>query len=47
MLLEQLKGKIIISSQAMPGEPFYDEICMKAMMKSVINGGAEILRVDL
>ena len=29
----------------MPGEPLYDEICISAMMKSVINGGAEILRV--
>ena len=44
-ILEKLKGKVIVSSQAMPGEPFYDENCMMAMMKSVINGGAEILRV--
>ena len=40
-----LRGKVIISSQAMPNEPLYDEKCMKAMMQSVINGGAEILRV--
>ena len=40
-----LKGKIVVSSQAMPDEPFYDEICMKAMMQSVINGGASALRV--
>jgi len=44
-VLDRLKGKIIVSSQAMVGEPFYDEKCMKAMMQSVINGGAEILRV--
>lgn len=44
-ILENLKGKIIVSSQAMPNEPFYDEVCMKAMMQSVINGGAEALRV--
>jgi N-acylglucosamine-6-phosphate 2-epimerase len=45
MQLEQLKGKVIVSSQAMSNEPFYNETCMKAMMQSVINGGAKILRV--
>ncbi len=29
----------------MPNEPFYNEICMIAMMKSVIKGGAGALRV--
>ena len=45
MIIEKLKGKIIVSSQAMPDEPFYDEICMTAMMKSAIMGGAMALRV--
>lgn len=44
-ILDFLKGKVIISSQATKGEPLYDEKCMTAMMQSVINGGAEILRV--
>lgn len=44
-VLNLIKGKVIISSQAMAGEPFYDERCMRAMMRSVINGGAEVLRV--
>lgn len=44
-VIESLKGKVIISSQAMPNEPFYDENCMLAMMQSVINGGAAGLRV--
>lgn len=44
-ILELLQGKVIVSSQAMPDEPFYDEICMKAMMQSVIDGGAAGLRV--
>lgn len=44
-IIEKLKGQIIVSSQAMPDEPFYQEECMKAMMQSVINGGAKILRV--
>ena len=42
---DKIKGQVIISSQAMPDEPLYDEKCMNAMMKSVINGGARILRV--
>lgn len=45
MIIEELKGKVIVSSQAMPNEPFYDEKCMMAMMQSVINGGAAGLRV--
>ena len=45
MTIENLKGKIIVSSQAMPNEPFYDERCMIAMMQSAINGGAAGLRV--
>ena len=44
-IIENLKGKIIVSSQAMPNEPFYDERCMLAMMQSVITGGADGLRV--
>lgn len=44
-ILEKIRGKIIVSVQAMPNEPLYDEVCMKAMMASVINGGAEALRV--
>ncbi len=45
MIIDNLKGKVIVSSQATPEEPFYDEKCMMAMMQSVINGGAEGLRV--
>ena len=45
MFINDLKGKVIVSSQAMPNEPFYDEKCMMAMMQSVINGGASGLRV--
>lgn len=45
MAIGNLKGKIIVSSQAMLGEPFYDEKCMEAMMQSAVNGGASALRV--
>ena len=44
-IINDFKGKIIVSSQAMPNEPLYEGNAMLAMMKSVINGGAEILRV--
>ena len=45
MVIDKLKGKVIVSAQAMPNEPFYDEKCMIAMMQSVIDGGASALRV--
>ena len=44
-IITNLKGKIIVSSQAMPNEPFYEEECMRAMMQSAVNGGAAALRV--
>ena len=44
-MLNRLKGKVVVSCQAMPSEPLYLEKCMVAMMKSVIKGGAGALRV--
>lgn len=44
-ILKEIKGKVIISVQAMPKEPLYKEECMLAMMESVINGGASALRL--
>lgn len=44
-VLKLLKGKIIVSVQAMPNEPFYKEECMLAMMKSVLKGNPAGLRV--
>ena len=43
--LDKIKGKIIVSVQAMPDEPLYDAKCMNAMMASVVMGGASALRV--
>ena len=44
-ILESLRGKVVVSSQARPDEPLYKEECMLAMMQSVVNGGAGGLRV--
>ena len=44
-MIKRLKNKVIVSCQAMPTEPLYKEECMTAMMKSVVNGGAQGLRV--
>lgn len=44
-IVKNLQGKIIVSVQAMPNEPLYREECMKALMESVVNGGAGALRV--
>ena len=43
--LESLKEKVIISVQAAYGEPLYDENALLAMMMSVVNGGAQALRL--
>lgn len=44
-IIDKLRGKIIVSVQAMPNEPLYKLECMQAMMHSVVNGGAQGLRV--
>lgn len=44
-IVNRLKNKVVVSVQAMPGEPLYAENCMAAMMKSVVKGGAGGLRV--
>ncbi len=44
-IIELLRKEVIVSVQAMPKEPLYQEECLTAMMKSVINGGAKALRL--
>ncbi len=44
-IIERIKGAVIVSSQAQKNEPFYDETAMLAMMKSVVDGGAQGLRL--
>lgn len=45
MEISKLKNKVVISVQAAYGEPLYEESALTAMMKSVVNGGAQALRV--
>lgn len=45
-ILGKLKNNVIISIQAMPDEPLYEEMCMMAMIDSVIKlGGADVVRL--
>ena len=44
-IIDRIKNAIIISVQAMPNEPLYQEECMNAMIKSVLKGGARALRL--
>lgn len=44
-VIEKIKGKVIISVQAMPNEPLYEESAMTAMIKSVVNGNPAGLRL--
>ncbi len=45
-VLDRLKNEIIVSLQAMPSEPLYDENCIIALAKSLIElGGVKALRL--
>ena len=44
-MLQNLKRKIVVSVQAMPDEPLYQEVALNAMIKSVVAGGAGGLRL--
>ncbi len=45
-ILENLKNELIVSIQAMPNEPLYDEVCINAMAKSIVElGGVKALRL--
>ena len=44
-VVSKIKGEIFVSCQASSGEPLYELDCLMAMIKSVINGGAQGLRL--
>lgn len=44
-VLKALKNNLVVSVQADVGEPFYGQVPLQAMIKSVINGGAAGLRL--
>jgi len=44
-IVNDIKNKVIVSCQSASGEPFYDHNCFLEMLKAVIKGGAEGLRL--
>ena len=45
-ILEKIKGKLIISSQAAKNEPLYNEIAMNAMIETIVTmGNIDVLRL--
>lgn len=44
-VIKELRGKVIVSSQAAKGEPFYSAEKMSALIESVLLGGADGLRL--
>lgn len=43
-LIEDLRGKLIVSCQAYPGEPMRDSRTMAQMAQATVEGGAAAIR---
>ena len=45
-VLEEIRGNLIVSCQALPGEPLYSSFIMGKMAGAAVEGGARAIRAN-